>query len=34
MKKVEEFEKGRFKEEIQRIRVRKGDKVKSGSREV
>ena len=28
MKKVEEFEKGRFEEEIQRIRVNKGKKMK------
>jgi len=28
MKKVEEFEKGRFEEEIQRIRLRKGKKMK------
>ena len=28
IKKIEEFEKGRFKEEIQRIRLRKGNKMK------
>ena len=28
MKKIEEFEKGRFEEEIQRIRLRKGKKMK------
>jgi len=28
MKKVEEFEKGRFEEEIRRIRLRKGKKIK------
>jgi len=31
MKKVEEFEKGRFKEEIQRIRLRKGKEIKLNS---
>ena len=28
MKKVEEFEKGRFEEEIQRIRMKKGQEMK------
>jgi len=28
MKKIEEFEKGRFKEEIQRIRMKKGKEIK------
>ena len=28
MKKIEEFEKGRFEEEIQRIRLRKGKEMK------
>ena len=28
MEKIEEFEKGRFKEEIQRIRIKKGEEIK------
>ena len=31
MKKVEEFEKGRFEEEIRRIRIKKGKEMKLNS---